>query len=63
MTHANKAILTFALTFLTALLASLEGRKEFSELTALEWLIVVASALVSAGAVYLVPNRPARRIE
>lgn len=58
-TYANKAIVGFVLGFLTALLAQIQDKTEFGDLTTLQWLIAIVSALVTAGAVYLVPNRPA----
>ena len=54
----QKAVAAFVLTFLGTLLASIQGRKEFNELTVLEWIIVVGSALVTTGAVYGISNRP-----
>jgi uncharacterized membrane protein len=61
MTKPYKAAVAFVLTFLGTLLASIQGHKEFTELTALEWLIVVGTALVTTGAVYGVTNPPANR--
>jgi uncharacterized membrane protein YcaP (DUF421 family) len=57
-TKPYKAVAAFVLTFLGTLIASIQGRKEFSELTALEWLIVVGSALVTTAVVYGVTNPP-----
>lgn len=57
-TKPYKAFAAFVLTFLGTLLASIQGRKEFSELTALEWLIVIGSALVTTAVVYGVTNPP-----
>lgn len=51
-----KAVAAFVVTFLGTLLASIQGRKEFSELTVLEWLIVIGSALVATAAVFQVTN-------
>ena len=55
-TKPYKAIAAFVLTFLGTLFASIQGRKEFSELTALEWVIVIGTALVTTGAVYGITN-------
>ncbi len=57
-TRPYKAVAAFALTFLGTLLASIQGRKEFTDLTALEWVIVVGTALVTTGAVYGITNSP-----
>lgn len=57
-TKPYKAVAAFVLTFLGTLIASIQGRKEFSELTALEWLIVIGSALVTTAVVYGVTNPP-----
>lgn len=55
-TQPYKAIAAFVLTFLGTLLASVQGRKEFGDLTTLEWLIVIGTALVTTGAVYGITN-------
>lgn len=57
-TKPYKAVAAFVLTFLGTLVASIQGRKEFADLTALEWLIIVVSALVTTGAVYQITNPP-----
>ena len=57
-TKPTKAVVAFVLTFLTALLAQVADKTEFSDLTVLQWLIAVVSALVTAGAVYGVENKP-----
>jgi hypothetical protein len=54
---AAKAYIAFGLAFATALLAQVADKTEFGDLTVLQWLIAVVSALVTAGAVYTVPNR------
>ena len=58
MSYANKAVIAFALAFLTSLLAQVQDKTEFGDLTVLQWLVAVVSALVTAGAVYAIPNRP-----
>lgn len=55
-TKPHKAAAAFVLTFLGTLLASIQGRKQFGELTALEWLIVLGSALVTTAVVYGITN-------
>lgn len=57
-TKPYKAVAAFVLTFLGTLLASIQGRKEFGDLTLLEWVIVVGTALVTTGVVYGVTNPP-----
>lgn len=57
-TYANKAIVGFVLGFLTSLLAQVQDKTEFSDLSTLQWIVAVVSAVVTAGAVYLVPNQP-----
>lgn len=54
----QKAVVAFALAFLTALLAQVADKTEFTDLTVLQWIIAVTSAVVTAGAVYTVPNKP-----
>jgi uncharacterized membrane protein YcaP (DUF421 family) len=58
MTKPYKAIAAFVLTFVGCLIASVEGKKEFSDLTTLEWLIVIGTAVVTTGAVYQITNPP-----
>lgn len=53
-----KAYVAFALTFITALLALIQDKTEFGDLTPLQWIIVILSATVTAGGVYLVDNTP-----
>lgn len=57
-TFANKAVVGFVLAFLTSLLAQVQDKTEFSDLTSLQWIIAVLSAVVVAGAIYVVPNQP-----
>ena len=57
-TYANKAVIAFVLAFLTALLAQIQDATEFGDLTTLQWVVAIVSAVVTAGAVYLVPNKP-----
>lgn len=58
MQTANKALVAFALAFLTSLLAQVQDKTEFTDLTPLQWVVAVLSAVVTAGAVYMIPNRP-----
>lgn len=58
MQTANKAIVAFILTFLASLLAQVQDKTEFSDLTSLQWIVAIVSAVVLAGGVYLVPNKP-----
>ena len=53
----QKAVVAFVLAFVTALLAQVADKTEFTDLTVLQWLIAVASALVTAGGVYTVRNQ------
>ncbi len=57
-TQPTKAVAAFVLAFLTALYASVQGRTDLNDLGTLEWLIVVLGALVTAGAVYGLTNKP-----
>ena len=58
----QKAVAAFVLTFLAALLAQVSDKTEFGDLTVLQWVIAVTSAVVTAGGVYAVPNRTDRAI-
>lgn len=53
----QKAVVAFVLAFLTALVAQIADKTEFTDLTVLQWLIAVASAVVTAGGVYTVQNK------
>ena len=57
-TQPYKAIAAFVLTFLGSLLATVQGRTNLDTMKPVDWVIVVASALVTAGAVYGVTNPP-----
>jgi uncharacterized membrane protein YcaP (DUF421 family) len=57
-TQPYKAIAAFVLTFIGALVATIQGRTDVNTMTVLDWLIVVGSALVTAGTVYGVTNPP-----
>lgn len=54
----NKATAAFVLTFVAALLAQIADATEFSDLTPLQWVVAVLTAVVVAGGVYVVPNKP-----
>lgn len=53
-----KAVIAFVLTFLSTLLAQIADKTSFSDLTPLQWLIVVVSSVVTSGGVYIVDNNP-----
>jgi hypothetical protein len=53
-----KAVVAFVLSFLTALYATLQGKTDLDSMGALDWLIVVMGAVVTAGATYVVSNQP-----
>lgn len=57
-TKPYKSVAAFVLTFLASLLALVQDKTEFSDLTTLQWLVAVVSALVTAGVVYGVTNPP-----
>lgn len=60
-TKPYKAAAAFVLTFLSSLIALVQDRTEFGDLTTLQWLVAVSSALVTAGVVYGVTNPPTPR--
>jgi hypothetical protein len=51
-----KAVGAFALAFLGALLATIQGRTDLGDMKPVDWLIVVGSAVVTAGTVYQIKN-------
>ncbi|MCW2496383.1 hypothetical protein [Jatrophihabitans sp.] len=56
---AAKAIVAFVLTFCATLLASIQGRADLDTLSTTGWLVIVLSAVVTAGGVYVTSNKPA----
>jgi len=61
-TQPFKAVAAFVLTFLGALIASIQGRPTLDGMGPIDWFVVVGSALVTAGAVYGVTNPPKTRL-
>ena len=61
VTKGYKAYAAFFLTFLGALLASVQGRPEVDTLKVIDWLIIFGSAIVTAGSVYGITNPPTGR--
>jgi hypothetical protein len=51
-----KAVAAFALAFLGALLATVQGRTDLDTMKPLDWAIVIGSAVVTAGTVYQLKN-------
>lgn len=58
-TKPYKAAAAFALTFIGALIATIQGRTDLDTMNVVDWLIVIGSALVTAGTVYGITNPPA----
>jgi hypothetical protein len=56
--NSNKAVLAAVLAGLASMLATLQGRPELDTLRAIDWVIIVLSAVVTGLTVYAVPNRP-----
>jgi hypothetical protein len=56
VTKPFKAAAAFVLTFLGTLLATIQGRTDLDTMRLIDWVIVVGSALVTAGTVYGVTN-------
>jgi hypothetical protein len=54
-----KALGAFALAFLGALLATVQGRTDLDTMSGMDWLVVVGTALVTALGVYGIKNPPA----
>lgn len=53
-----KAVVGFVIAFLTALLATVQGRTDLDTMAVRDWLIVVVGALITAGGVYVTSNAP-----
>jgi hypothetical protein len=60
-TQPVKAFVAFVLTFAATLLATLRARPTLDGMGAVDWIIIVLSAIVTAGAVYGATNPPTRR--
>lgn len=58
-TKPYKAFAAFVVTFVSTLLVSIQDKTEFTDLSVLQWVVVVLSSLVSAAVVFGVTNPPA----
>lgn len=58
MTQPYKAVVAFALAFAAALLASIQGRPTLDGMGAVDWIVVILGAVVTAGAVWATRNPP-----
>ena len=56
--NSNKAILAAVTAALASLVATLQGRTDLDTMRAVDWVIVVLSAVVAGLTVYAVPNKP-----
>ena len=54
----TKAVLAAILAGLSSLVATVSGRTDVDTMSAVDWLIVIVSAVVAGLTVYVVPNRP-----
>lgn len=57
-TQPYKAVAAFLITFIGGVLVSVQDKTAFSDLTVLQWLVVVGFALVNTAAVYGITNPP-----
>ena len=55
---AHKAVVAAVVAALTSLIATITGRTDLDTMGAVDWLIVVVSAIVAGLSVYAVPNKP-----
>lgn len=60
-TQPFKAAFAFVVTFIGAILVFVQDKTEFSDLTLLQWLIVLGFALVNTAGVYQITNPPTVR--
>lgn len=56
--NSNKAILAAVTAGLASLVATLQGRPDLDSMRAVDWIIVILSAVVAGLTVYAVPNKP-----
>lgn len=57
---ATKAWVAAAVATLASLVATLQGRTDLDTMRAVDWLIVLASALAAGGTVWAAPNKDRR---
>lgn len=55
---ANKAVLAAVVAGLASLVATVQGRTDVDTMKAIDWIIVVLSAIIAGMTVYIVPNKP-----
>jgi hypothetical protein len=60
MQSSNKAILAAVAAALASFIATVQGRTDLATMRALDWIIIVLSAVLAGLTVYAVPNRPTR---
>lgn len=56
--NANKAWIAAVTAALASLVATLQGRTDLDTMRAVDWIIVVLSAVVAGLTVYAIPNLP-----
>ena len=57
-TQPYKSVVAFVVAFGSALITSIQGRTDLNTMGVQQWIVVVLSALVVAGTVYVTPNTP-----
>lgn len=55
---ANKAWVAALIAALASVVATVQGRTDLDTMKPVDWVIVVLSAVVAGGTVYMVPNQP-----
>ena len=58
MMTANKAWVAAVVAGLASFIATVQGRTDLESMRAIDWVIVVLSAIVACLTVYIVPNKP-----
>lgn len=58
MKNANKAWIAALVAALTTFVATVQGRTDVDTMGAVDWLIVVLSAVIAGASVWAVPNKP-----
>ena len=61
MQSSNKAVLAAVAAALASFIATVQGRPELDTMRAIDWIIVVLSAVVAGISVYAIPNQPTGR--
>lgn len=61
MFQAAKAIFAGAITLITGLTTTLTGNQNLSDLTTIQWLIIIGATFAAVGGTYGITNAPPKK--